>query len=933
MKITNKKSNIASPSGNSNIKWGLFTFGQNITSTQAYESFGTLNPGEIQNALNSDCNYFAVVEQSKDFKVPSGITLNTDSEKPHAIVISDFKQKSFVQRMFLGSDVAKDAAHCILLNRDALKCLSLNKVLCDSLIGLQYHLKKSLIDTEYQFGKQAYSKKEKFLQIRKRGLSQFTAYFLSVNASPQKWLFIALAVLGFFHITLTSQKAGISGDEFIQHEYGRVIANYHLQKLGSGMPIDTLALKGQKMNTLAREYPNIGKDIATIEDPDKLMHLYGSSFDTFNSLLIHWFDVENYMEFRHFWNSVFGWLVFLFAALVARRLTNGSWLWASIAFVLIYFTPRIFGEALNNPKDIPFALGYIMSLYYVMKVFKNFPHYRTWDLIGLSFGIALGISIRIGGLLFIGVTGVYMGLKYIEKIGLKNFLGLKWNGFTKWITVFISTVIASYLIGVYVWPYGWKAPLDNPLNALSAFTDFQVSLRQLFEGVLYDSDNLPSYYLTKYILITLPIGILLGLVIYIPITLIKRKSYTTEEFLILFAAVFPIFYIFYQGSSVYGGLRHILFTLPGFVLLGTLGFYKMSQWLPKPNISGPLMAILPALLPISFVLKNQNLSYMYFNETIGGIEGAYGNYELDYYLASLKPSSDYLAEEVLSKNPDKEFKIVSYGMDQVKYYLRNHSNAKVGFTRYDDRSEKTWDYAVFYNAYMDQHRLQNSYYPPIGTVYAPEIDGKAVGCVVKRPSMNDFNGIQALLKENNNDSCIALLKNYCQIDSISSEVYFFIANAYANKRMDDSALYFAQKSIHLFKENSRTLFLTYQIHMRNNRMKEAITTMDACINSRPKDPDGYIMKGQAQLYSKDYYSAIATVSKAIPYNPFDERIYSIGTQCYQALKDNSNTQLWYKAAILKQAKTQEEQGQSIQSIQTIYQMATGEVMDLSKYFR
>jgi hypothetical protein len=41
-----------------------------------------------------------------------------------------------------------------------------------------------------------------------------------------------------------------------------------------GMPLDTNALKGQKMTTLARELPNLGADIATIQDPEKLMHLY-----------------------------------------------------------------------------------------------------------------------------------------------------------------------------------------------------------------------------------------------------------------------------------------------------------------------------------------------------------------------------------------------------------------------------------------------------------------------------------------------------------------------------------------------------------------------------------------------------------------------------------------------------------------------------------
>jgi hypothetical protein len=59
----------------------------------------------------------------------------------------------------------------------------------------------------------------------------------------------------------------------------------------------------------------------------------------------------------------------------------------------------------------------------------------------------------------------------------------------------------------------------------------------------------------------------------------------------------------------------------------------------------------------------------------------------------------------------------------------------------------------------------------------------------------------------------------------------------------------------------------------------------------------------------------------------------LGSQCYQQLKDKTNAQLWYQAAVLNQAKTQQEQGQSIQSIQTIYQNATGEPLDLDKYFK
>ncbi len=933
MKGTNKKPQQAPANSQNNSKWGLFTLNADYSTTSNIENFGSLNATNMALALQSNCDQFAVVANPKDFRLPSGVLFKPSDSSPLAHSLSDFKQENFFKRSVKGYDDAKANSHCITLNRAALICLQKSYLEISSIEELHYLLLKSVVPITYQFGTSTVKAPIGYLEARKKAWNRFISYYFTKHASLPKWIFMALMLLGFAHITLTSQKAGISGDEFIQHEYGRVIANYHLQKIGLEIPIDTLALKGQKMNTLAKEYPNLGSKIATIEDPDKLMHLYGSSFDTFNSLLIHFLEIENYMEFRHFWNAVFGWLIFVFVALFARRITKGSWTWAAVAFILIYATPRVFGEALNNPKDIPFALGYMMSLYYAIKVFQNFPNYRTWDIIGLCFGIGLGISIRIGGLLFIGVSGVYMGLKYIESIGISSFFKFQWKGLQSWITAFAIASLGAYLLGVYVWPYGWKAPIDNPMKALSAFTDFQVSLRQLFEGVLYDSDHLPSYYLSKYIFITLPIGILIGIVLYVGTTLIKRKSFNSEEFLLLFAAIFPIFYIYLQGSSVYGGLRHILFTLPAFVLLGTLGFYKLSNWLPKKKIAGPTLAILPALLPISFIANNQNLSYMYFNETIGGIEGAYGNYELDYYLASLKPSADYLAAEVLSKNPDKKIKIVSYGMDQVKYYLRNYPNAQVGFTRFDDRSEKTWDYAVFYNAYMDQHRLQNGYYPPIGTVFAPEVDGKAVGCVVKRPSMDDYNGIQALIKENNTDKSIGLLKSYLNTDSTSSEVLFYLANAYANKTMDDSALYFANKSAQAFKENSRTLFLTYQLHLRNNRPVEAVIVMDSYINSRPKDPDGYIMKGQALLYKKDYFAAIESVQKAIPFNPFDERIYQLGAQCYQMLKDAKNAQQWYQAAILKKAKTQQEQGQSIQSIQAIYLNATGEEMDLEKYFR
>ena len=168
-----------------------------------------------------------------------------------------------------------------------------------------------------------------------------------------------------------SKTASVSGDEFTQYTYSKLIANYYLEPLGMEIPVDTNELKGQRMPTLAKALPEMGSQIATIKDPDRVMHVYGSSFDTFTTVLGHWMGVEDYMGFRHWWNAIFGFACILYMSLIVRRLTGGSWLFAWVSFLVMLFMPRFFGEAMNNPKDVPFALGYIMSLYYAIKMFQN----------------------------------------------------------------------------------------------------------------------------------------------------------------------------------------------------------------------------------------------------------------------------------------------------------------------------------------------------------------------------------------------------------------------------------------------------------------------------------------------------------------------------------------------------------------------------------
>ena len=135
---------------------------------------------------------------------------------------------------------------------------------------------------------------------------------------------------------------------------------------------------------------------------------------------------------------------------------------------------------------------------------------------------------------------------------------------------------------------------------------------------------------------------------------------------------------------MYGGIRQILFTLPCFVTIAVIGYQWFGDLLVRLNKKLQLLPTLIALallaMPTKFILANHPVSYSYFNEIYGGTAKAYGEYEMDYYLASLRPSAEWFLENVARKHPEKKYEVLTYGMDHVKYYCRNDKNVHVGYS-------------------------------------------------------------------------------------------------------------------------------------------------------------------------------------------------------------------------------------------------------------
>ena len=138
--------------------------------------------------------------------------------------------------------------------------------------------------------------------------------------------------------------------------------------------------------------------------------------------------------------------------------------------------------------------------------------------------------------------------------------------------------IIGYFAGLLLWPFALQAPIKNPMEAFKLMSSFDVSLRQLFEGSLQWSDALPWYYTPKFILMTIPIAVIVGMLLFF-IFCWRKKENRFWSFFVFFTFFFPVFWIVYTRANVYGGWRHAMFAYPPMVVAAGMGFDGLVRWI------------------------------------------------------------------------------------------------------------------------------------------------------------------------------------------------------------------------------------------------------------------------------------------------------------------------------------------------------------------
>ena len=386
-----------------------------------------------------------------------------------------------------------------------------------------------------------------------------------------------------------------------------------------------------------------------------------------------------------------------------------------LALVLLATVPAYYGHMFNNPKDLPFAVGYVWVLYYLCRLIQAGPKapWRLW--MALAVAIGLGMTVRIGGLL---------GIAYLVMI-----VGLQWLAFCvrerrvqPALALFGSLTLRTALVGlgawmimIVPWPAAHRAPFTMPFQSLGAFSKYQFKGRTLFHGEYYivrtqdiPWDYLPTYFavqLPDVLLVILAIGVA-TMVVYLSRPRLRAAVWSWRgacvAFLI-FAVLFPPTYAILRKANIYDGLRHFLFVIPPLCVLAALAASNLIRWIAER--SRPAAYAVTAALGIGVaavvvaMVQLHPYQYVYFNRMSGGLQAAATEYETEYYAHSFKELANKLADRMWETEReqylDGNYTVTSCEIRD--YILTEHMPPSFVFTARSWRNRRTS--ADFYAGY------------------------------------------------------------------------------------------------------------------------------------------------------------------------------------------------------------------------------------------
>jgi hypothetical protein len=456
---------------------------------------------------------------------------------------------------------------------------------------------------------------------------------------------------------------GVCWDSAIQRHHGLVSVDYVNDQLDL---TDIVLAPDDKLKTYEHRYYGVLFQMVCTE----LELVLG--LETFRQKHL----LRHHMVFLLFWMASIAFFFFL-----KRRYKQTGW--ALLGSLMLILSPRIFGHAFFNIKDSVLLSTYLIAGFTLWRFYVE-KSWKTALLHGLMTGIVINARI----------LGVLIPVLTIGWILVDAFFAVDKR-------VFLRSMVPKTLVYLAVasgftilfWPYLWKAPVANFLEAFEVMGNYDWQGDVLLFGDYLKGHDLPWYYAPAWITLTTPLlYVILGLIGIATIfwrvfgsSFLRWEWYKDEnvrfDLVSLSLFIMPLLIVIVKGSTLYDGWRQLHFIYPFLVATALAGFWFLLKKGKRPWVKTGWKAALGLTLLVVAIqmVRFHPHQQVYFNITAG--TDKLHRFELDYWGVSYRTALLELLERDTSS--------------QISFYARNYpGNANYEFLTEEQqaRLKQRWSF-------------------------------------------------------------------------------------------------------------------------------------------------------------------------------------------------------------------------------------------------
>ena len=363
---------------------------------------------------------------------------------------------------------------------------------------------------------------------------------------------------------------------------------------------------------------------------------------------LHLEDPRSIYLMRHLVNFLVFWVGMVFLYELARYLFRNRWI-ALLASVMLFLSPRIFAHSFYNTKDIPFLAMFVIGFYTLLR-FLDAPTIGR----GIAHAIACAILVdtRIVGILLVGLTLVAVAYEVARSgsvgraarkvVPALGAFGAAWVGLT-----------------ILMWPTLWRDPMHNFVRVFEGMRNFPWEATVLYLGKYVWSTQLPWHYTLVWIAVSTPLAYVVFFIVGLPVSLaslygrprISGMPRRRDIVLVLAWFFLPLIASAASHATLYDEWRHSFFIYPAFLIVGLVGLVwivrslsgrfrgatgKILRWTAIALIAVNMIAV------AAFIARYHPHENVFFNTLTGGVKGANGKFEMDYWGLSYRQGLEYI---------------------------------------------------------------------------------------------------------------------------------------------------------------------------------------------------------------------------------------------------------------------------------------------------